>query len=213
MRVVDQIEDRTKHLHRATDSDVSSLLEEPTPEHYRQFLTRVCGFVTPLERALLDIADLDRFLDFRRLRKQYLLKIDLLTLGVRPTDLDALPQCSGIPRFEAVHTALGWAYVIERNTISYPTLFRRLAIAIPGEVAFAASYLKCYSGMLGEAWNRFSSELERAVGDARDLNAIVAGAKEAFRAYRRWRNAFDGHPLTDDLLEHSTPPLPYLPDT
>jgi heme oxygenase len=91
-----------------------------------------------------------------------------------------------------VHDALGWAFVIERSTLAHPNLFRHLAGAIPGEVAFASSYLKCYFGGVGEMWRSFGEDLEASVGQPSEADRLIDASKTGFRHYRRWRTTLDG---------------------
>jgi heme oxygenase len=101
-----------------------------------------------------------------------------------------------IPWFDNIYDALGWAYVIERSTLNHPNLFRMLAAAIPGEIAFASSYLKCYFGAVGEMWRSFGEDLEAAISDAAQADRVIDAAKAGFRHHRRWRNTIEGKALS-----------------
>jgi heme oxygenase len=89
-----------------------------------------------------------------------------------------------------------WAFLIEHSTLAHPTLFRQLATAMPGEVAFASSYLKCYFGAVGEMWRSFGDSVERAVREPGDADYIVNAAKVSYRHFRRWRAMLDGRTLS-----------------
>jgi heme oxygenase len=195
-RLIDRLTEETQTLQEEVDVEVGRVLGVCSVETYRRFLTRTYGFVSPLERSLADTTGVERVLDPRRLRKHMLLEHDLQTLGLGPLELKSLPQCMSIPWFENVHDALGWAYVVERNTLTHPNLFRILAASIPGEVAFASSFLKCYFGSVGEMWRSFGEDLEAAVDDPAHAERVIDAAKAGFRHYRRWRNTLDGKTLS-----------------
>ena len=125
-----------------------------------------------------------------------MLEQDLQATGHKLVEIQSLPQCMWIPWFEDVPTALGWAYVVERNTQSLPGMFRHLASTLPGEAAFGANYLKCYAGANGEMWHSFVRSVERAGRIPRDLDAIIAGANAGYRFFRRWRSTLDGRALS-----------------
>jgi heme oxygenase len=190
-RLLDRLNEETRELQAEHDAEIHQLLGPTGVEHYRRFLARTYGFVRPLERSLVRTQNLGRYLDIRRLRKSELLRQDLDALGMKPEELTALSQCTGVPWFEDVHEALGWAYLVERSTLVYPNLFRHLATIMPGEVAFSSSYLKCYFGAVGEMWRSFGDGLDAAVADPLDADTITEAAKASFRACKRWRSQLD----------------------
>lgn len=205
MTAVHRLDDETRDLRKETDAEVSSLLHARSPDDYRRYLARTYGFVAPLERSLLDTPGLDRFTDMRRFRKHVLIEHDLQALGMRLLEIQSLPQCMWIPWFDDPHTALGWAYVLERNTLEHPALFLHLASSLPGEAAFASSYLKCYADDPSGAWRQLASGLERSISTPAHLDAIVDAARAAHRHFRRWKNTLDGKTLSDFQRSGATP--------
>jgi heme oxygenase len=83
-------------------------------------------------------------------------------------------------------------------------LFRHLANVLPGEAAFAASYLKIYGGATGEMWKSFAEGLDRAAASEPHLEMIVAGATAGCRHFRRWRSVLDGKSVTNPPQGMST---------
>jgi heme oxygenase len=198
-RVLDRLDDETRELQVEADADLHAWLDGAiSPRDYRRFLTRTYGFLRPLELSLSETTDLDRFFDPRQLRKHHLLAHDLETLGMKVRDIEALPQCMAIPLFETVHEALGWLYVVERSTLGHATLFRHLAGALPGEVAFASRYLKCYVGAAGEMWRSFGARVEASIAEPRHADRIVDAAKASFHNYRRWQTTHDGQVIAPE---------------
>lgn len=191
-RLLDRLADETRALHKDAEADGEALLQDITVGSYRRYLSRWYGFVAPVERSLEGVTGLDRVLDSRRLRKHLLLEHDLQSLGMKPLDLQALPQCLAVPLVDSIHEAIGWAFVIERSTLSHPNLFRQLASSMPGEVAFGSSYLKCYFGSVGEMWKSFGDGVELAAQNQADADRIVDATKMAYRVFRRWRATLDG---------------------
>jgi heme oxygenase len=197
MRAIQRLDDETRQLHADLEAENMVLLHGTELVDYQRYLTRAFGFVSPVERSLLDTPGLTAFVDPRRLKKTELIEHDLQKTGLKPLEVQSIPQCMWIPWFDNPHTALGWAYVIERNTLSFAHLFRHLANILPGEAAFAASYLKVYTGVTGEMWKSFSDGVDAAGSSQRHLETIIAGAGAAFRNLRRWRNTLDGKNLSN----------------
>lgn len=187
VRLVDQLNEETRAPQMEVDADVRARLAAGTAQAYRSFLLFQLGFVRPLERAFADAPGLDRFLDPRRLRKHLLLEADLQALGVRSVEIKRVLECMVIPLFDEPYEALGWAYIVERSTLAHPDLYRHLGLLIPGEIAFASSYLKCYFGAVGEMWQNFEDSLEAAARDRHQANQIIEAAKAGFRRHRHWR--------------------------
>ncbi len=196
MRAVQRLEEATRHLRVDLEEESATFLRAETLAGYQRYLTRCFGFISPLERSLLDTSGLAPLLDLRRLRKSALIEHDLLTLGLKAADIHAIPQCMWIPWFDNPWTAIGWAYLIEHSTLGFPILFRHLANVLPGEAAFAATYLKIYGASTSEMWRSFSDALDVAAATPGNLDAMIAGATAGLRHFRRWRNVLDGKSLS-----------------
>lgn len=189
--LLERLSAETRGLHKEIEGEGDQLLREISVPAYRRYLGRWYGFIAPLERALAAVPGLPRLFDLRRLRKHQLLGHDLQALRVKQPDLDNLPRCS-VPELVDVRDGMGWAFVVERATLDHPNLFRRLANAIPGDMAFASTYLKCYAGSVGEMWRSFGYSLDTAAGSAADSERILEATRTAYRHFRRWRDTLDG---------------------
>lgn len=190
MRFIERLSVETEECHAQADEDVFRLLGPVTPADYRSFLVSMYGFVVAVERSICGVRGLDRVIDTRRFRKGDLLRVDLLALQLTDHAINVLPQCT-LPVFDRAEEALGWAYPIERSTLGYSNLYRHLAAKIPGEVAFASSYLKCYLGMLGESWRRFGDALESIADSEAKAQRAIDCARAAFRTWTTWRQVQD----------------------
>lgn len=194
--LLERLNEATGPLQVEAEVDANALLATTTPEQYRRYLTRLYSFLYPLERSLADTVGLATYFDPRRLRKYVLIQHDLAALGMKPLEIESVPQCMWIPWFENVHDALGWAFLIEHSTLSHPHLYRHLASSLPSEGAFASSFLKCYFGSVGEMWRSFGEGLDTAARTPADVEAIVRAAQAAYRHLRRWRATLDGKALS-----------------
>jgi heme oxygenase len=186
--VIARLGSETLVYHPDADAELAQLLAAPTAHAYRAWLLRQHGFLAPLEAALVATAHLAEAIDLRPRRKVPLLRSDLLALGMSHSAIADAPVCGAVPRtFTRTSIALGWLYAVERSILQYSNAFRQLARSLPGEVAFASSYLKCYEATLGERWRSFLATVEAACARPTEAGELVVGAQDAFRCLRRWR--------------------------
>lgn len=164
--------------------DGALLSQRVTSRAYQRYLARTWGFVAPVERSIATTPDIEKYVDLRRFNKEELLRRDLKALQYTTRALNALPQCS-VPLFSTAPEALGWAYFLERSTRSNNAAYCALAATIPGDIAWASSYLKCYFGAVGEMWSAFASALD-LVAD-KDAETVVEAALAAFRSHAHWQ--------------------------
>lgn len=182
LRLIDRLHEATRPFHSAVDEDLTS--RRVNGRRYQRYLARTYGFVAPVERSITTTPDIESFVDLRRFNKEELLRHDLLALHYTRKAIDSLPQCS-IPLFRTAPEALGWAYFLERSTRSNNATYRVLATEIPGEIAFASSYIKCYFGAVGEMWTAF--ELALDLVPQSEAATVIDSALAAFRAHDRWQ--------------------------
>ena len=187
--IIARLSSETRLHHADADGDLERLLAEPTAQAYRAWLLRQHGFLAPLEAAVDGSPAVATLVDLRARRKVPRLRSDLLALGVPLAAIASAPLCGGIPRaFPRTPAALGWMYCVERSILQYSHAFRQLARVLPGEVAFASEYLKCYDGNAGVMWRAFASTIEQTCQRAEDMTELVAAAQESFRTMRRWHH-------------------------
>lgn len=203
MRLIDILQRETASFHRDVDDEV--LRVGSSAADYRHFLIKTFGFVAPSERSITTTTDIAKYLDVRRFEKQELLRSDLRALRFGYSQINSLPQCS-VPLFETAAEALGWAYVLERSTLAHHTIFVHFAATLPGEVAFASSYLKCYVGSTGEMWRAFAESLDAMQREGKEqAQRVVDGALTAFHFYRRWHE-LDAPAAQESPAADATPP-------
>lgn len=190
MRLVDRLGEETGAFHDVTDEEVFRLLGAVTAESYRRYLVAMYGFVVPLERSLARTPGIERYIDMRRFQKRELLRRDLMALHMSTLQIDRLPQCA-IPWFQTPDEALGWAYPIERSTLHHGDLLLHLAAILPGEIAFASAYLRCYFGAFVETWLSFGCVLDAFACVPPQARRVVESARVAFQSLRAWRFLHD----------------------
>jgi heme oxygenase len=190
MRLIDRLSAETVPFHADADEDVRALLGAVTAADYRRFLIRAYGFTCPVERAIASVPGIERHIEPRRLRKHELLRRDLVGFHMTSDQIGLIPQCL-VPLIETPQQALGWLYPLERAALRHTQLFHHLAAEIPGEVAFTASYLKCYFGAVGAAWKSFGRALDGVGERPQQARRVVEAAREAFRCQLGWRRLAD----------------------
>jgi heme oxygenase (biliverdin-IX-beta and delta-forming) len=175
----------TRGYHAAADAGWRALLTpDVSRSRYRDHLVAVYGFEGPLEAAFAYTSNLGLVIDVHeRFRAGYVAQ-DLLALGLKPVELAKLPQCVLAP-FASPLEALGWLYVIERQTLLHDEVRRFLSARIPG-VSGACVYLSVTEGVASARWQDLGRRLDRAARTPRMLEEILAGARAGFRASIDW---------------------------
>jgi heme oxygenase len=154
-----------------------------TQTDYMQRLVRAYGFEAPLEAAIAYTPGLGDFVDIGPRIRAGLIAQDLMTLGLEPGQVSAIPQCMVAP-FASATEAMGWLYVHQRATLIHDGARRELVSRLP-RLARATSYLGAYAGTAGVHWDDFGIALDRIAVGATRLR-IVHAANEAFRTAAQW---------------------------
>jgi len=175
--------------HADADADIDRFLfgAATTAAEYRTYLTRIYGFVVPLEAELATTPGLDLVVDVKPRAKAVHLLQDLLALGMTMHEAAELPQCTSVPPLRGPAAALGWMYVAERPMLASAVIRRHLATRLPSEMQNAAAYLSCYAGNVGTRWRELGEAMDRLAFANGIADRIVGAAHEAFRALHRWR--------------------------
>jgi heme oxygenase len=171
--------------HTLADEDRLAALEIRTRTDYQAFLSTVFGFEAPVEQALLRTRDLGTDVLRERL-KVGRLRRDLEALGMTTNEIDALPVAANVTIKSTEH-ALGWLFVLERQTLLSGLISRHLVRTMP-TVSTAVSYLEAYGDTPGARFRLLGTQLG-TYGERYGAASIVAGANDAFRAQRLWYQA------------------------
>lgn len=184
-----RLNEETQPHHADADADIDRYLFRPTvtAADYRTYLSRVYGFVVPLEAALSLAPGLGEHVDVKARAKGALIVHDLLALGMSMNEVNHLPQCLSVPTFRGPAAALGWLYVVERPLLSSAVIRGHLSTYLRAEMACASAYLACYSGQVGTMWRELGVAMDRVAYTPAIADRIVSAAQEAFRVLARWR--------------------------
>lgn len=175
------------HAHQVhADEDRLAAFELETIAGYRDFLVRIYGFESEVEHVLAHTRGLDAGVLRHRL-KAARLRDDLRALGMTNAEIADIALAPTITVRSAAH-ALGWLFVLERQTLLSGLVRRHIQRAFGEEVRDAVSYLSAYGDtpgarfrVLGEALGRYAQRHSPSV--------IVWSANDAFRAQHQWYGA------------------------
>lgn len=192
--MLDLLATATHPYHALADGDRLAILDTPSIARYRMSLARVYCFEAPFEAALVATDGLPCELLHAHLRT-HVLAADLAAAGI---DAREIPPARAL-RFDSSAEALGWMWVVHRNTLLHGQLRRELARTLPQA---ATTYFAIHEGRAGGVMRRLGEALDVAAHRPSIAEAIVAAAVEAFRVQRLW--------YTCDVLDPRRPPAPTL---
>ena len=173
----------TRPYHAGVDEVLRSLITGDVDiDDYTDTLIRIYGFEAPLEAALAYTPGFHAVFDIER--RSGLIVRDLLALGLRPSQLTALPQC-GIAPFPNPAVAMGWLYMHERFRLQHPVAYHRLIERLP-QTHLASGYFCRDEIALGSRWGEFAAALEQIARDPKDRRLVLDAAKDAYRRAEDW---------------------------
>jgi heme oxygenase len=181
LAMLTRVHRETASYHCVADKHRFAIWKLPTTEaNYRGYLARIFGFESPVESALQDLANL---IDLRARNQITRLRADLCALDEREP---SIAQCRDVAVLRNAPEALGWAYVIERNTLLHGVIERLLRIRMCETMKLAGTYLAAAEHSSTERWGVLGAAMDRIGTSAAITDRIVAGAIAAFRAQRGW---------------------------
>lgn len=185
--VMDWLEAQTHELVGRVADELDLLGNQVSWLDYRLYLFRMYGFHVAVERALGACSAMSRVLGDSELRnnKVALLAHDLVALGVERRDLQRLPRMS-VPALREVAEALGWMYVVERQTLAAREILGHLAKRIPTEMEIACAYLGCYGAEVQTRWRELGAAIEAYATTPALANAIATAANDCLLRLHRW---------------------------
>src|SRR5262249_50297710 len=124
--MLERLEHETRGHHAVAGSDRFRVLDDPTPEGYRRLLPAVFHFGCAVESKLVNVEDLSLAFVASRLRTAAL-GDDMLALGTEADEMQILVWPIELPGLDRAPEALGWIYVLQRNTLHHAGLYRALA--------------------------------------------------------------------------------------
>jgi len=183
--VLPTLERETSALHADAEADLFRILDDPTTAAYGRFLTRVFHFEAEAESQLLRVEGLPCELVAARLKTNRL-AADLLALEPACYVRTILARPLELPPLRDPRDALGWLYVLERNTLRHLDLFRALAPRLRATLQIASRYLTTHSRDVYQRWHELGACLDRYAYDEHELTRIVDAATDAFDRQHRW---------------------------
>lgn len=183
---------QTKLHHAVADGDRLAILDRPTGDEYKRWLGRIYCFEAPIEAACIATAGMPHRI-VRSHLKTTRLERDLEMLGF------ALREPPTAGSFESPAEALGWLYVLHRNTLLHGVIYRFLRSKLPSHSEHAGSYLAMFEGRAGEALRALGDAILAYARRPLQVEAVVAAANEAFRVQHQWYSCdhlFPMRPMT-----------------
>jgi len=182
----------TSAHHGPADDDRLAALDVKSLAAYRDFLVRIYGFEAEVEHVLAHTRQLDTGVLRERMRAARL-RQDLLALGLSEANIADIALATNV-NVRSAGQALGWLFVIERQTLLSGLVRRHAQRVLGDQVRGALSYLSAYGDTpgarfraLGEALGKYAHRYPPSV--------IVWSANDAFRAQRHWYRSSATTPL------------------
>lgn len=174
----------TRQDHPRADAPWLELMDiDVTRARYLGALVAIYGFEAPIEAALALTPRVAALLQLRHRARSGLIVQDLLALGLTPSKIARLPQCSLAP-FRDPAEALGWMYVVERTTLLHDAVRHYLEGRLPAMAAYG--YLSAYEGVAGARWQELGRVLDEVARPPDTSELIVAATRRAFLCQRAW---------------------------
>lgn len=188
---LDLIRCRTRNLHVAVESKLPLLRPDVSESDYRRYVAMMLGFHRPLEhRVRLAIADQERASLEPQRWKTPLLTDDLAALS-GPAAAEQVRDCLELPALGGPGAVLGCLYVLEGATLGGQVLLRHLSRSLPGPLAAASRYLRCYGEETGRNWRAFTARLEAHDDGAGTTGEMVTAAAATFAALLTWMDEWE----------------------
>jgi heme oxygenase len=182
----------TGPYHVNADNDRLTMLKASADAAtYGRFLARVFGFEAAVEAFFARTEGLGDVVDLRARMHIRLLRADLAALGI--IDPSALPRWSIPFPFRYPVEALGWMYVVERNTLLHATIDHHLRSRMPEQLKLAGSYLSGQVKTTGVRLRELGVAMDTVVKSRELADRCVAAARFAFRYQHGWYDI--GSPL------------------
>jgi heme oxygenase len=176
----------TAAAHQHLEDQLGLLDPSLDVQRYLCVLETFYGFYVPVEIDVTRLAAAELLLGFPLRARAELIERDLLTLGLSPADLAALPLCRDRPELSCVEDLAGCLYVLEGaclgGQVLSPLLHRRLGLAKGSGAAFFAGDEE---GTLPR-WIVIVAWLDGLPRTGASTAKIISAATATFDAFARW---------------------------
>jgi heme oxygenase len=177
--MLDFLVQQTGRFHASADADRLAILEKPTSARYVAYLAGIRGFESVVEAAIAATPGVDGGL-MRTHMKGERLAADLAALGAPAIER------ARTPRLDTPAAALGWLWVIQRNTLVHALVYRYLEGKLPDDIRVAGRYLATFEGRAGAVMRELGDAMSTAARRVSLAEQMVNAAADAFRAQRQW---------------------------
>lgn len=183
--VLTELRVRTRPLHDALERRLNLLDARLTRDRYVRLLERFYGFYQPIEARIAAYGDRPEHWIGTDRRKAHLLVSDLLSTGLTPADIAALPRCSSLPVASDPMSQLGYMYVLEGATLGGQTVLKHVAMR-PDLAGVGTTFFASYGRSVGAMWRQFGQRLEFAGAPACARRPISDAAHALFLSLDEW---------------------------
>ncbi len=182
------LKQQTQHLHDQIEQVVPLMRPDLDRAGYGRYLSRLLGFLRPLEERLATFATALKThgLDFEARRKCALLVKDLGALGWSAAAIENLPRCTNLPHLDTLSSAWGCLYVLEGSTLGGQVIQRTLGPRLQLSTQHGLGFLVGYGESTGSSWKAFAAATQRFEAHEADRAAAVRGARETFSLQMAW---------------------------
>lgn len=180
----------TATLHLNVERHLDLVDPALTRARYQSVLANLYGYYEPLEQRLFERPSAgptppcgDGFSPKRRAPA---LERDLLSLGVSPAAIAALPRCSRLPALNGPPDLVGCLYVIEGAALGGQLITRAIERHLGLSPAGGGSFFFGEGPGTGVRWRRFLSWIEEQTLTGTFAEIAVARACDTFRTLGAW---------------------------
>ena len=181
-----RLRQETAPQHETLERQLNLLDPELSLHRYRLVLESFHGFYAAVEDELPRLVATTPSLGFPLRARAELLEGDLLSLGLSPSDIAALPRCADLPRLSRTEHLAGCLYVLEGACLGGQIIAKSLPgrLSLTDEHGF--SFFVGDGNGTGARWRLVLVWLEDLVRRGAVADEIVASARETFCSLGRW---------------------------
>ena len=176
----------TSAQHQRLERQLDLLDPELSLRRYRLVLESFYGFYAPIESELPRLLATSRPLGFSLRARAELLKRDLLSLGLSPFDIAALPRCADLPRLSRTEHLAGSLYVLEGACLGGQIIANALRARLPLSDDHGLAFFVGDGSRTGARWRLVLGWLEDLVRQGALADEIIASARETFCSLGSW---------------------------
>jgi heme oxygenase len=173
----------TRAEHEAIESDLRIAKPGAQKPDFTAYIAAFYGWLEPIESVLYDNEWMLGLSPALRSRKSEWLHQDLLSLGLNPGEIEALPRFGTSIDISSSAACLGTIYVIEGAQLGGRVLRKRLSAE---QFARDSRWLEGYGDQTGRMWTQFVNGLEERLSEYSHVVEATSAAVLTFKELRAW---------------------------